>query len=86
MEDLNENKELIDFTYAKVDDTGCLCGKPKLGKKKKVALFLQAVDKRYRKELELMLEVPNPEDGITADWNEVTNVINLGKECKGMVQ
>ena len=76
MEDLNENKELIDFTYAKVDDTGCLCGKPKLGKKKKVALFLQAVDKRYRKELELMLEVPNIEDGITTDWNEVTNACN----------
>ena len=42
----------------------------------KVALFLQAVDKRYRKELELMLEVPNTEDGITADWNEVTNACN----------
>ena len=42
----------------------------------KVALFLQAIDKRYRKELELMLEVPNTEDGITADWKEVTNACN----------
>ena len=32
MEDLNGNKELIDFTYARVDDTGCLRGKPRLGK------------------------------------------------------
>ena len=41
-----------------------------------VALVLQTVDKRYRKELELMLEVLNVEDGITTDWNEVTNACN----------
>ena len=42
----------------------------------KVALYLQRGDERYRKELELMLEIPNTEGGITTDWKEVTNAYN----------
>ena len=37
----------------------------------KVSLFLQEVDKRYNKDLELLLEDATTEDGITTEWDEV---------------
>jgi hypothetical protein len=42
----------------------------------KLTLFLRAIDKRFRKELQLLLEDPGTEDGITNVWATVTNSCN----------